>query len=160
MGTHPIFESDFDCLTENMAGSALKRLMAEHRQLMANPPEALVAGPKNDDNYFEWDANILGPEDTCFEYGVFKATLTFPKDYPMSPPKMRFISDICHPNVYADGRVCISILHPPGDDPMGYESATERWSPVQNVDAAKLWRDQRASFLHRAKQSVKASLNL
>ena len=31
--------------------------------------EALVAGPKNDDNYFEWDANILGPEDTCFEYG-------------------------------------------------------------------------------------------
>ena len=32
------------------------------------------------------------------------------------------------------GRVCISILHPPGDDPMGYESATERWSPVQNVE--------------------------
>jgi len=23
--------------------------------------------------------------------------------------------------VYADGRVCISILHAPGDDPMGYE---------------------------------------
>ena len=52
-----------------MAGSALKRLMAEHKQLMKNPPEALVAGPKNDDNYFEWDANILGPEDTCFEFG-------------------------------------------------------------------------------------------
>ena len=33
-----------------------------------------------------------------------------------------------------EGRVCISILHPPGDDPMGYESATERWSPVQNVE--------------------------
>jgi ubiquitin-conjugating enzyme E2 G2 len=163
-----------------MAGSALKRLMAEHRQLMKNPPEGIVAGPKSDDNYFEWEANILGPPDTCFEYGVFKASLTFPKDYPMSPPKMKFVSDICHPNVYADGRVCISILHPPGDDPMGYESATERWSPVQNVekillsvmsmlaepncesaanvDAAKLWRDQRASFLHRAKQSVKASL--
>lgn len=88
-----------------MAGSALKRLMAEHRQLMKNPPEGIVAGPKSDDNYFEWEANILGPPDTCFEFGVFKASLTFPKDYPMSPPKMKFLSDICHPNVYADGEL-------------------------------------------------------
>ena len=36
-----------------MAGSALKRLMAEHRQLMKNPPEGIVAGPRGDENYFE-----------------------------------------------------------------------------------------------------------
>lgn len=47
---------------------------------------------------------------------------------------MRFTSDIFHPNVYADGRVCISILHPPGDDPFNYESSDERWSPVQSVE--------------------------
>jgi hypothetical protein len=35
--------------------------------------------------------------------------------------------------VYPDGRVCISILHSPGDDPNGYETAAERWSPVQSV---------------------------
>lgn len=29
--------------------------------------------------------------------------------------------------------MCISILHEPGDDPHGYESAAERWSPVQSV---------------------------
>lgn len=38
------------------------------------------------------------------------------------------------PVVYPDGRVCISILHAPGDDPMGYESSAERWSPVQSVE--------------------------
>ena len=38
-----------------MAGSALKRLMAEHRQLMKNPPEGIVAGPRGDENYFEWE---------------------------------------------------------------------------------------------------------
>ena len=38
------------------------------------------------------------------------------------------------PAVYADGRVCISILHAPGDDPLGYESSAERWSPVQSVE--------------------------
>lgn len=35
--------------------------------------------------------------------------------------------------VYPDGRVCISILHAPGDDPTGYESASERWLPVHTV---------------------------
>lgn len=30
--------------------------------------------------------------------------------------------------------MCISILHAPGDDPMGYETSAERWSPVQSVE--------------------------
>ena len=36
--------------------------------------------------------------------------------------------------MYTDGRVCISILHSPGDDPLGYETSAERWSPVQSVE--------------------------
>ena len=40
--------------------------------------------------------------------------------------------------VYADGNVCISILHSPGDDPNHYELASERWSPVQNVNSILL----------------------
>lgn len=39
-----------------------------------------------------------GPEDTCFEFGVFPATLSFPLDYPLSPPKMRFTCEMFHPN--------------------------------------------------------------
>lgn len=30
--------------------------------------------------------------------------------------------------------MCISILHNPGEDPMMYESSSERWSPVQSVE--------------------------
>ncbi|XP_006799194.1 ubiquitin-conjugating enzyme E2 G2 isoform X1 [Neolamprologus brichardi] len=117
-----------------MAGTALKRLMAEYKQLTLNPPEGIVAGPVNEENFFEWEALIMGPQDTCFEGGVFPAILSFPSDYPLSPPKMRFTCDMFHPNIYPDGRVCISILHAPGDDPMGYESSAERWSPVQSVE--------------------------
>uniref|UniRef100_A0A8V1A888 Ubiquitin-conjugating enzyme E2 G2 n=1 Tax=Gallus gallus TaxID=9031 RepID=A0A8V1A888_CHICK len=124
----------------------------------------------------------VGPEDTCFEYGVFPAILSFPLDYPLSPPKMRFTCEMFHPNIYPDGRVCISILHAPGDDPMGYESSAERWSPVQsvekillsvvsmlaepndesgaNVDASKMWREDREQFNKIAKQIVQKSLGL
>ncbi|CAH8297241.1 unnamed protein product, partial [Schistosoma turkestanicum] len=75
-----------------------------------------------------------GPEGTPFEGGVFAVRLNFPSDYPLSPPKMQFLTEVFHPNIYPDGRVCISILHAPGDDPMGYESSVERWSPVQSVE--------------------------
>lgn len=30
--------------------------------------------------------------------------------------------------------MCISILHPPGDDPNMYESSSERWSPAQSIE--------------------------
>jgi len=46
----------------------------------------------------------------------------------------KFIRPLYHPNIYPDGRLCISILHPPGDDAMSGETAAERWSPVQRVE--------------------------
>lgn len=63
---------------------------------------------------------------------------------------------------------CIWILHAPGDDSHGYESATERWNPVHtvespndespaNVDAAKEWRDRRADFKKRVSRGVRRS---
>jgi ubiquitin-conjugating enzyme E2 G2 len=82
--------------------------------------------------------------------------------------------------VYSDGTVCISILHPPGDDPNMYEDASERWSPVQsvekillsvvsmlaepndesgaNIDACKLWRVDRHQFNKLVERTVEQSL--
>ena len=37
--------------------------------------------------------------------------------------------------VYADGKVCISILHAPGTDQMSGESAAERWRPIHTVES-------------------------
>ncbi len=39
-----------------------------------------------------------GPNGTSFEFGVFVTRLHFPSDYPLSPPKMKFMSEIFHPN--------------------------------------------------------------
>lgn len=47
---------------------------------------------------------------------------------------MRFSPPLWHPNVHSDGKVCISILHAPGEDKYGYEKSCERWSPVQSVE--------------------------
>lgn len=66
--------------------------------MMEDPPPGIAAGPVDESNYFLWEAVIMGPEDTYYEGGVFTAILTFPSDYPMSPPKMRFTCPMWHPN--------------------------------------------------------------
>lgn len=151
-------------------------------ELSINPPEGIIAGPISEENFFEWEALISGPVDTVFEGGLFPAKLVFPVDYPLNPPKMSFQCDMFHPNIFPDGRVCISILHSPGDDPLGYESSSERWSPVQsvekillsvvsmlaepndespaNVDASKMWRENRDEFNRIAQRLVRKTLGL
>ena len=49
---------------------------------------------------------------------------------------MTFKTTMWHPNIYSDGKVCISILHAPGQDSMNAgEKAEERWRPILGVEA-------------------------
>ena len=50
----------------------------------------------------------------------------------------KFLRSLYHPNIYKDGKLCISILHAPGEDEMSGESAAERWSPAQRVESVLL----------------------
>jgi ubiquitin-conjugating enzyme E2 G1 len=107
------------------------------RQLMdlkKHPVDAFSVGLVDESSLLEWEVIIIGPADTLYEGGIFKARLSFPPEYPLLPPKMRFITPMWHPNIYPDGSVCISILHAPGDDQWGYEDASERWLPVHTVE--------------------------
>lgn len=46
----------------------------------------------------------------CIQGGVFKLELFLPDDYPMTPPKIRFLTKIFHPNVDKLGRICLDVL--------------------------------------------------
>ncbi|XP_024020491.1 ubiquitin-conjugating enzyme E2 7 isoform X1 [Morus notabilis] len=120
------------------ASQASLLLQKQLRDLCKHPVDGFSAGLVDESNVFEWSVTIIGPPDTLYEGGFFNAIMSFPANYPNSPPTVRFTSEIWHPNVYSDGKVCISILHPPGDDPNGYELASERWSPVHTVESIVL----------------------
>jgi len=149
-------------------------------ELTKNPVEGFSAGLEDDSDIYKWEVMIMGPPDTLYEGGFFTAHMTFPHDYPHQPPKMTFTTEVFHPNVYPTGDVCISILHPPGTDSLNpQEKACERWLPIHtvtsialsvismladpndespaNVDAAKLWREDPASFKKRVQRCVRAS---
>ncbi|GFR83152.1 ubiquitin-conjugating enzyme E2 O [Elysia marginata] len=56
---------------------------------------------------------ILGPEETPYEDALFLFDIMMPNDYPSSPPLLHyysFCSDRLNPNLYEDGKVCVSLL--------------------------------------------------
>lgn len=138
---------------------AIKRLTNEYKQYLEEPTSYYsISEPEN---FLSWNILLFGPPDTIFEGGVFKCQLVFTKDYPNKPPQFKFIDKLYHPNIYPDGRVCMSILHE-GVDAYGYEHISERWNPSHsvnsilmslllvltepnfespaNIDASKLWK--------------------
>lgn len=113
---------------------ALKRLLKEYKQLEAEPSPyySIMIDSKN---MFNWDVLLFVPdEDSIFYQGVFKCSFKFPPTYPNKPPEFRFQSNFPHPNIYPDGKVCISILHE-GVDEFNYEHISERWNPSHSVDS-------------------------
>jgi len=117
----------------NSSSSAVRALGLELKGLQDDPLEGIRARLINDENMFEWEVALFGPPDTLYQGGYFKAHMKFPRDYPYSPPSVRFVTKVWHPNVYENGDLCISILHPPVDDPQSGELPCERWNPTQNV---------------------------
>ncbi|RLN58135.1 hypothetical protein BBJ29_005978 [Phytophthora kernoviae] len=149
-------------------------------EMSRNPPEGVSVGLGENENIFNWEIMLVGPPDTLYEGGFFKAVLDFPADFPNMPPKMTFKSEMWHPNVYSNGVVCISILHPPGEDQLNQqETADERWRPIlgvesilvsvismlsdpnddspANIDAAVEWRNDKESFKKHCRRIVRKS---
>jgi ubiquitin-conjugating enzyme E2 G1 len=190
-------------MAQSSGAAGLLRRQLKYMQTAKDLP-GISCGLVND-NVFEWEVMLMISDD-CKYYGGesipsqphricshtdllsvggnFRCILTFPPNYPLLPPSLTFKSPIpFHPNIYPSGLLCISILHPPEDDQYGYESAAERWSPVQtpetillsvisllhspndespaNVEAARLWREEKEGskeFKRLCRKAVRESL--
>ena len=104
---------------------AQKRIQKELLDLQRDPPANCSAGPADDGDFFHWTATIMGPEDSPFQGGVFSLEIRFPTDYPFKPPKINFITRIYHPNINANGAICLDILK-------------DKWSPALTISKVLL----------------------
>jgi len=103
---------------------ALKRIKRELIDYQKDPPSNCSAGPK-DENIFDWEATLMGPTESPYEGGVFFLNIRFPADYPFKPPKVKFITRIYHPNINANGGICLDILK-------------DQWSPALTISKVLL----------------------
>ncbi|KAF7338012.1 Ubiquitin-conjugating enzyme [Mycena venus] len=142
-----------------------RRLIRDFKRLSTDPPGG-ISGSPCPDNIMLWNAVIFGPAETPFEDGTFKLVLTFDESYPNKPPTVKFLSRMFHPNVYANGELCLDILQ-------------NRWSPTYdvaailtsiqsllhdpnpnspaNAEAAQLYRENMKEYVRRVKATVEES---
>lgn len=93
---------------------------------MQNPLPGIHAEPSAS-SLREWHYVIVGDEDSVYSGGVYHGTISFPEDYPFSPPtgiRMRTPNGRFIPNE----KICLSITsyHP------------ESWSPLWNISTLLL----------------------
>ena len=89
--------------------NAKKKLLADFENIQNNPSDNFSAVP-NETNVMIWNAVIFGPQNSPYEDGVLKLTMTFCDEYPYIPPQVQFTSKMFHPNIFSDGKVCPEIL--------------------------------------------------
>ena len=93
-----------------MASIALKRLLADLKEIQGNPLPNIVASPVND-NMLEWHANctihsffnlirLVRSHDGELKGVDFHMILKFTNDYPLEPPKVFLCTHIPHTNVF------------------------------------------------------------
>ncbi|KAI1493281.1 ubiquitin-conjugating enzyme/RWD-like protein [Biscogniauxia mediterranea] len=92
----------------------MKRLITELSTLRTSLPEGIYIchGSSRLDIL---KVLIMGPKGTPYEHGFFQFDLFCPADYPNSPPRMSFKNTGSggvrfNPNLYEDGKICLSLL--------------------------------------------------
>uniref|UniRef100_A0A8C0LQC1 UBC core domain-containing protein n=1 Tax=Canis lupus dingo TaxID=286419 RepID=A0A8C0LQC1_CANLU len=103
-------------MAQQQMTSSQKALILELKSLQEEPVEGCRITLVDESYLYNWEVAIFRPPNTLYEGGYFK-----------------ILDQMWHPNIYENGDVCISILHPPVDDPQSGELPSERWNPTQNV---------------------------
>mmetsp|Transcript_10163 Transcript_10163/g.12329 ORF Transcript_10163/g.12329 Transcript_10163/m.12329 type:complete len:152 (-) Transcript_10163:111-566(-) len=97
-----------------------RRLTKELDSLEKDPVDGVMVGPVDDDIY-HWQAMLEGPAGTPYEGGLFEVDVAFPSEYPFKAPKVKFNTQIYHPNIKKDtGEICADVI-------------VNNWAPTLNV---------------------------
>jgi ubiquitin-conjugating enzyme E2 D/E len=95
--------------------ASLRRLRIDYDDMRRSPFfTELYAQPVSDGDEFvrQWEGLIIGPPGTPYEGGVFRMRMSFPDNYPFSPPVVRILTRILHPCVDDFGRCNFPVFLP------------------------------------------------
>ena len=100
-----------------------KRLISELKSQQKDPQIPYLK-PDSDKDLTRWTAIIEGPQDSLYANKFFKLKLNVPMNYPIEPPEIKFVTQVCHPNIhFKTGEICLDLLK-------------NAWSPAWNLQSA------------------------
>lgn len=116
-------------MTHIVSKDTAKRIIKDIQQLKRDPIDGIYYS-HDDTNMLKGYALIIGPTDTPYEGGYYLFKINYSVDYPHSPPVFTFCTNDgytrMHPNLYKNGKVCLSILNTWNGDP---------WTACQTISS-------------------------
>ena len=99
-----------------LSKNTIKRLIKDIQLINSNSlTEHGIYYSHSDTEILEGKALIIGPEGTPYANGFYLFEFKFPENYPHSPPVVKFCTNDSrtrmNPNLYRNGKVCLSILN-------------------------------------------------
>ena len=109
-------DSAGDSATIVISKNTINRLIRDIRSLKTDPlTEHGIHYHHSETDILKGQALIIGPPDTPYTHGFYLFDFTFPSDYPHRPPEVKFCTNDgvtrMNPNLYKNGKVCVSILN-------------------------------------------------
>ncbi|RKP13819.1 ubiquitin-conjugating enzyme/RWD-like protein [Piptocephalis cylindrospora] len=140
---------------------AIPRRITKEIERLNNDPVPGISANAHEDNLRYFDVLIHGPGQSPYEGGVFRLELFLPEDYPMAPPKVRFLTKLYHPNVDRLGRICLDVLKDKWSPALQIRtillsiqallSAPNPDDPLAN-DVAQVWKEDEQGAIQTAKE--------
>ena len=134
-----IYTMDVDKNTQHenvsvISKDTIRRLIKDIRQLKKTPLDDHGIYYMHDEEHFlTGRALFIGPPDTPYHGGYYYFEFKYPHDYPHRPPKVIYHTNDGHtrmnPNLYRNGKVCLSILNTWQGD---------QWSGCQTISSTLL----------------------
>lgn len=93
----------------------LKRIKKDLDSFFESPLDGVIVS-MDEASMLKFHVLITGVDDTPYANGFFYFLIALPYDYPASPPRVKLMTTgggtvRFHPNYYANGKVCLSILN-------------------------------------------------
>lgn len=114
--------------------ATINRLLTDVKSIYKNPlTDHNIHYIHDDEDILKGYAVIMGPSDTVYYGGAYLFEFNFPDNYPYSPPTLKFKTNDgvtrFNPNLYKNGKVCVSILN---------TWQGEEWSSCQTISSVLL----------------------
>uniref|UniRef100_A0A6C0EP60 UBC core domain-containing protein n=1 Tax=viral metagenome TaxID=1070528 RepID=A0A6C0EP60_9ZZZZ len=111
-----------------------KRLLRDVVRLIKSPLTSNgIYYSHDEDNMLKGYAVIFGPDDSLYRYGAYMFEFNYPTEYPFAPPKLIYLTNDgktrFNPNLYRNGKVCISLLN---------TWKGEQWTSCQTIESILL----------------------
>lgn len=114
--------------------TTVSRLLSDIRTLYKSPlHDHGIYYSHDETNILKGYALIIGPEGTPYHGGYYFFEFNYPPNYPFSPPRVNYCTNQnnirFNPNLYVNGKVCVSILN---------TWAGDQWSSCQTLTSVLL----------------------